>query len=159
MWERVAARGACLAVIGAFVIAGCSGGSSKGKPQLYRASGKLTYNGQPVPGAKVMFLGDGKAVPAVGVTDSEGNFTLSSLAGSGAAAGKHLVAISKNTDAEKPANVNVSMEEAAKAAQNPPKESTEASLVPKKYTNAATSGLEFEVTPNGKNYFEIDLKD
>lgn len=145
---------ACLAV-GAF--GGCSGGA-KDKPKLYRVTGAVTYKGQPVPGAKVMFLGDGKSPPAVGVTDDSGKFILSSLAGTGAVAGKHPVMIVKNTDAAPEAPADTSMEAAAKAAQTKNVAPKEASLIPAKYANAATSGLEFEVKTSG-NDFPIDLKD
>jgi hypothetical protein len=136
---------------------GC-GGDGPAPPKLYGVTGAVSYKGQPVPGAKVMFLGDGKSPPAVGVTDDAGKFSLSSLAGTGAVAGKHTVVIVKNTDAE-PANVMMSMEEAALAAQNPPEPPKETSLIPAKYTNAATSGLEFEVQTSGDNEFKIDLTD
>jgi hypothetical protein len=145
------ATAACL------LLAGCGDGGPP-KPELYRVTGTVTYKGHPVPGAKVMFLGDGKSPPSVGITDDAGNFTLSSLAGSGAVAGKHTVAIVKNTDAE-PADTMMSMEEAAAAARNPPKRPAEGSLIPAKYGNAATSGLEFEVATSGSNHFEIELKD
>lgn len=136
---------------------GCGGGA-KDKPKLYRVTGAVTYKGQPVPGAKVMFLGDGKSPPAVGVTDDSGKFALSSLAGTGAVAGKHPVMIVKNTDAAPEAPVDTSMEAAAKAAQTKNVAPKEASLIPSKYANASTSGLEFEVKTSG-NDFTIDLKD
>ncbi len=145
---------ACLALWG---LVGCGGGA-KDKPKLYRVTGAVTYKGQPVPGAKVMFLGDGKSPPAVGVTDDGGKFVLSSLAGTGAVAGKHPVMIIKNTDAAPEAPVDTSMEAAAKAAQTKTATAKEASLIPAKYANAATSGLEFEVKSSG-NDFTIELKD
>lgn len=140
------------------LLAGC-GGKAKDAPKLYRVTGAVTYKGQPVPGAKVMFLGDGKSPPAVGVTDDSGKFSLTSLAGTGAVAGKHPVMILKNTDAAPEAPADTSMEGAAKAAQAKTVASKEASLIPAKYTNSATSGLEFEVKSSGSNDFPIELKD
>jgi hypothetical protein len=147
-----------VAVVFVTTLVGC-GGRAKDAPKLYRVSGSVTYKGQPVPGAKVMFLGDGKSPPAVGVTDDSGKFALSSLAGSGAVAGKHPVMIVKNTDAAPDAPADTSMEGAAKAAQAKNSAPKEASLIPSKYANAATSGLEFEVKASGSNDFTIDLKD
>ncbi|MBC7967926.1 MAG: carboxypeptidase regulatory-like domain-containing protein [Fuerstia sp.] len=135
---------------------GCGGASDA--PTLYRVTGTVTYNGEAVPGAKVMFLGDGTKPPAVGVTDSTGKYSLSSLAGTGAVAGKHIVAVVKMSEVDASAKVNMSMEEAAAASQEPEKNTTATSLIPSKYSDAQTSGLEFEVK-SGSNDFPIDLKD
>lgn len=147
-----------IAAIASLLIAGCGGGGPDDAPELYGVTGTIKYNGQPVPGAKVMFLGDGSAPPAVGVTNSSGEFVLSSLAGTGAAAGKHAVVVVKNSESatSQPA---LTMEEAAEAAQNPPSESTETSLIPSKYGSAATSDLSFEVSSTGANHYDIVLTD
>lgn len=145
------AAGACL------LIAGCQG-SAEDAPTLYGVTGSVKYKGQPVPGAKVMFLGDGSAPPAVGVTNSSGEFTLSSLAGTGAAAGKHAVVVVKNSEGSS-ATAALTMEEAAAAAQNPPSEGTETSLIPAKYASASTSDLSFEVSSTGSNHYDIELTD
>ncbi len=64
-----------------------------------------------------MFLRDGTKPPAVGVTDPAGNYKLSSLAGIGAVAGKHAVAVVKMSEVEDSAKVNMTLEEAAAAMQ------------------------------------------
>lgn len=141
----------------ALALGGCARSTSK--VPLFRATGTVTYKGQAVPNAKVMFMGDGKSAPAVGVTDDDGRFTLRSLSGAGAPAGKHQVAVALDVEVEAP-KVNMSMEEAAKAAQEPPKNSKpRGSVIPSKYANAATSGLEFEIKTSGTNDFTIELKD
>ena len=135
---------------------GCGGAADA--PTLYRVTGVVTYKGQNVPGAKVMFMGDGTKPPAVGVTNEEGKYSLSSLAGTGAVAGRHVVAVIKESEADPAEKVNMSMEEAAAAAQKPEKSSKPTSLIPGKYADPQTSGLEFEVT-SGTNDFPIELKD
>ena len=105
-----------------------------------------------------MFMGDGTKPPAVGITSETGTYSLSSLAGTGAVAGRHVVIVVKESEAEAPANVNMSMEEAAAAAQLPEKAQGPTSLIPAKYSNAQTSGLEFEVK-TGSNEFPIELVD
>ncbi|MFO1002875.1 MAG: carboxypeptidase-like regulatory domain-containing protein [Planctomycetaceae bacterium] len=135
---------------------GCGGASDA--PTLYRVSGIVTYKGQNVPGAKVMFMGDGTKPPAVGITNEDGKYSLSSLAGTGAVAGRHVVAVIKESEPDPTEKVNMSMEEAAAAAQKPEKSSKPTSLIPAKYADPQTSGLEFEVT-SGTNDFPIDLKD
>jgi hypothetical protein len=140
------------------LISGC-GGATKDSPKLYRVTGTVKYKGTAVPGAKVMFLGDGKSPPAVGVTDDSGRFSLSSLSGTGAVAGKHQVAIIKNAAPEEAAPANLSMEAAAAEARKPAKKAATASLVPAKYASGGSSGLEYEVKASGANDFAIDLVD
>jgi len=141
------------------VISGTSGcGGASDAPKLYRVTGVVSYKGQNVPGAKVMFLGDGTKPPAVGITNDEGKYSLSSLAGTGAVAGRHVVAVVKESEADPAEKINMSMEEAAAAAQKPDKPSKPMSLIPAKYSSPQTSGLEFEVT-SGTNEFPIELKD
>jgi hypothetical protein len=135
---------------------GCSG-RAKGAPTLYRVGGTVTYKGQAVPGAKVMFMGDGNSPPAVGVTDADGRYQLSSLSGTGAVAGKHAVVVLKETEPDPAAKVNMTMEEAAEAAKKPVKPQTATSIIPSKYASPQTSGLEFEVKA-GSNDIPIELK-
>ena len=135
---------------------GCGGASDA--PRLYKVTGTVTYKGEAVPGAKVMFMGDGTKPPAVGVTSDAGKYSLSSLAGTGAVAGRHVVIVVKESEAEAPANINMSMEEAAAAAQEPEKDPAATSLIPAKYSSAQTSGLEFEVQTSS-NEFLIELVD
>jgi hypothetical protein len=143
----------------AICLLGCSGGA-KGGPKLVAVTGIVTYKGQPVPGARVMFLGDGSQVPSVGVTASDGKFTLASLTGAGAVPGTHLVAIQKEAEETSTATF-LTMEEAVLEAQKPPpappKKPT--SLIPPKYAQAQTSGLQFEVKESGGNHFAIELTD
>lgn len=137
--------------------AGC-GGKAADAPKLYRVTGTVTYKGQPVPEATVMFLGDGSIPPAVGQTDSVGGYNLASMAGLGAVAGNHIVTVRKEVPGDPPQSVNASMEEAAAAAQQANKPKGPISLIPAKYADAKTSGLQFEVT-TGTNEFAIELKD
>jgi hypothetical protein len=81
------------------------------------------------------------------------------LSGTGAVAGKHQVAIVKNTPVDEAPPANLSMEAAAAEAKKPAAKSTSTSLVPAKYTSSGTSGLEFEVKASGANDFAIDLTD
>lgn len=119
-----------IVVIGAG-LPGC-GGSKKG-PKLLRVTGVLTYKGQPVPEARVMFMGDGSSPPSVGVTNEEGKFALSSMTGAGAVPGQHRVAVEKNGESVDPP-VFMTMDEAVEAAKKPaPKSSSAASLIPPKY--------------------------
>jgi hypothetical protein len=139
---------------------GCGGGSTGG-PKLVPVTGVVTYKGQPVPGARVMFLGDGSKPPSIGVTGTDGKFSLASMTGAGAVPGTHMVAVEKEgakTDAPIVQTMDEAMLDYQKQQQAPPAK-VEPSLIPTKYTNAQTSGLTFEVKESATNHFEIVLND
>src|SRR5690348_11817966 len=60
-------------VCGLLVVGGCSRATGV---KTVPVSGKVLYNGQPVAGAKVAFLGDGNTLPALAITDKNGEFEL-----------------------------------------------------------------------------------
>ncbi|HZZ78144.1 MAG TPA: carboxypeptidase-like regulatory domain-containing protein [Gemmataceae bacterium] len=95
-------RFACpiLLLLGSITIAGCGGGL----PSTATVSGKVTYQGNPVPGASVILTrgsGDiGKGEIAVGKTDANGRFELTThfagqSAAKGAVPGSYKVTVSK----------------------------------------------------------------
>ena len=77
------------------VLAGCGSGG----PQLYKVSGKVTMDGEPLRNAEVRFLpipkGDEPVRPSSAITDDKGNYTLEySSKRSGARPGDYQVFIS-----------------------------------------------------------------
>jgi hypothetical protein len=153
----MASRGAWVVVAGAVVaMIGCSGGATG--PKTAPVKGKITYKKLPVEGATVSFLGDGKVPPAVAVTDAAGQYILTTTrSGDGAVPGVHKVTVTKIVAppaAAKPKSGSMSMEDAAKAAQEAPAKPV--SLLPERYASAETSGLQFTVK-DGTNDIPIDL--
>lgn len=123
-----------------------------------RAKGKVTYKGQPVEGATVVFSPvDQTGRAASGLTDAQGNFNLTTLeAGDGALAGQYKVSISKTTTAGK---ANMTPDEArATLSSGKPTLLPRDEGLPVKYKNDA-GGLTAEVTSGGKNDFTFDLVD
>jgi len=118
-------------------------------PDLYAVSGKVTYQGQPVPGAKLVFIPekeDLKSQPltrAGGETDEQGNFEMTwgddQLVGS--PAGSFKVAV-------------YAYEEVGEDHDD---EIKPASLIPERYNSPATSGLTATVKQNGENVINFDL--
>jgi hypothetical protein len=152
--------------LGAFLGAGCTG--SAAKPKTVKVTGKVTYKGAPVQSASVAFLGDGTIAPALGRTDAEGRFELTtSDPGDGAVPGVHKVTVSKvvSTAKTSAATGAASMEEMAKKAADrgnkvpSAEDSGPTSLLPEKYSQASSSDLSFEVKAAGTNDFTIELKD
>ncbi len=155
---------------------GCSNGGG-GDVQLVDVVGTVTYNGAPLSGALVTFV-PAKGPLAMGKTDAEGKFSLSTGAEKGAVVGDAKVAVSlaaagggvTNAPAMSPGSAK-SVEEGKammeKMAQQQYQATTgggadtkaSGSLLPEKYSNAETSGLTATVTADAaKNNFPFNLQ-
>ena len=134
--------------------AGCQSTESGGNhPPVVKATGTVTYKGDPVEGAEVTFNNPSANYSGTAKTDSSGRFTLSTFGkNDGVVPGKQLVAIRRVEVIDKtPPNVDVS----AGGAALPPEIRW---LIPQKYSDFKKSGLTAEVTEGGKNDFTFDLK-
>ena len=121
------------------------------------ASGTVTYQGQPVEGATVVFSPTGEGRAASGLTDASGRFELTTLTASdGIMPGKYQVAISK-TEVE--GSMTEEESQAYVAEHGEPPKVTVKELLPEKYKSPATSGLAAEVTKGVQNDFRFDLED
>lgn len=148
MFDRSwAARGvAGLAWIAACaLVVGCDGDDG---PKVYKSSGVVTLDGEPLANVNVLFQSSG-GKPAIATTDDEGKFQLGTFKPSdGALPGVHKVAVTENSDTPPPMP---GTPEYAAAARKPP-------AFPRRYMAVDASGLEFEVTPEGPNEFAVELK-
>src|SRR5579884_1223222 len=94
--KRTVARGSLVLTLSAAFLVGCGDAS---RPKLGRVSGKVTYNGQPVPKGVVSFVprsGPGAATGqgATGEIGSDGSYTLTTFdKGDGAVLGEHTVLV------------------------------------------------------------------
>lgn len=160
-----------------FVITGCGDGG----PRLYKAGGKVMYKSAPVDNATVTFAyEDGNFANAV--TGTDGSFLLAYMGKPGGAAlGKCKVSITKNAaiavnasaaatastpvksaeeykqreEEKKKAFMKFAADKDAETSQGGPK-----SLIPKKYADANTSALQYEITTDEtKNNWTIELVD
>lgn len=130
-------------------LAGCG----NERPKLHPAQGKVTYQGQAVKNASVLFQPQ-KGPVATGVTNESGEFTLLTNGESGAVEGSHKVSIS----AVSSGTVNMSVEDYEKTGDLPEIETR--SLIPEKYGNFETSGLTAAVTSSPpKNAFNFELSE
>lgn len=138
---------AFLVVSGLLSTLGCGGGYEG--PPLLEAGGLVTFKGQPVEDATVVFIpsdtSNGLRAMQV-MTDSEGEFSLATLPEqseeflSGAPAGEYLVEISKRLQ---------SPDGRRMPAKN---------LLPKRYAQAKQSGLMAKIQQDSENHFTFDLK-
>jgi hypothetical protein len=123
--------------------------------------GTVTLDGAPLEGANVSFMPeDDKGLPANGVTDAEGRFSLGTLkAEDGARPGSYKVTVTKvelnpatleTFDSRDPAQVRAMREKASKKYKPPP------SPVPAKYSDPGKTPLRWKVPDDGDK--TLDLK-
>ncbi len=136
----------CVALIALCLVlgvAGCGGGADV--PETAPASGVVLYQGEPVDEAEVAFHPEGEGHPAIGRTDAEGRFVLTTYSSAdGAVPGKHTVTVQVMPEGALPGMET----EAAGAA-----------AIPEKYADPSASPLTVEVKPGEKNEFKLELED
>lgn len=156
---KYASRWNCLALLVSsgvpFWALGFVGGCSSSNPLgTLPVSGKVTYNGQPVAGATVTFVGDGNTRTATAITGADGSYQLATLNYPGAMPGRYTVVVEK---IETPPELNrtVSMEEAAQNAAKPLPKAKRA--LPAKYGDAAKTPLSAEIKTGQANTVDLSL--
>jgi hypothetical protein len=146
------------------LLTSCTGGgsASAGRVPVFKTSGKVTLFGSPVIGAMVSFSPQDNQPAAVGRTDDQGQFALTTYGGNdGAAAGEFKVVVvhietataaapdaAHSPDGRSVANSH-SAQTSTKAAGN---------LLPAQYSDPAKTPLTAKVEQNGANIFNFDLK-
>ena len=153
------------------LLIGCGGDGGK-QPTLAAAKGTVTYNGAPLAGATVTFLPD-KGPLAIGVTGMNGEFKLNTGSLPGCALGHAKVSVRLDPPSEsttgstipKPGSGGDITEQSKQMAQmtmsaQQADRGKAKSLIPDKYRDTNSSGLEFTVdSSSSKNDFKIELKD
>jgi len=124
----------------------------------------VTYNGSAVEGATVVFAPESASGSvSTGVTDAQGNFTLTAHWGAkGAVPGSCKVTISKSGAAAEPApdpEDVVAKPDEEIGDDGLLKQVEAAGDLPAKYASAATAGLTAEVKAEGGNSFKFELTD
>ena len=129
---------------------GCGGDGLSLEP----VTGIVRYQGRPVAGARVTFMGIASPRAAVGTTNDAGEFKLTTMTeGDGAVVGQHQVSVTSFTP-EAIAKLSNAQQEALGRGQK-----VEGSALPTKYASFETSGLAATVEAGGTNHFTFDLAD
>lgn len=143
------------AVVMFFSLQGCGGADSG--PERAKVSGKLTVQGQPVPGVEVNFLNpEHPNYGSYAVTDAEGHFELKV----GAVPGENKIFFSKLQGSQVALNSDEGIDAgqleamaatATKRSKNKPEQ-----VIPAEYTDAS-SQLTFVVPENGTDEANFDI--
>jgi hypothetical protein len=123
-----------------FAVAGCG----ESGPKTYPVTGTASYQGKPLPLGTVMFVSD-HGPAASSTIDADGKYRLDAVPG------KHRVAIIAMPPQQGRPDPNV--EGGIDTTGFPPAKS----LVPQKYNDYNTSGVEVEVKSDGANKIDINL--
>lgn len=136
---------------------GCSHQDSD-RPATYSVTGTVTYKGQPVDGATVAFQSADGSHGSMGVTGSDGKYTLTTFkSGDGAVPGNYSVKVFKyRLEGGGAAGSGEDGPPGAVLRDQPV--SAPKSLLPAKYADATKSGLTATVGEDG-NQFDFTLED
>jgi hypothetical protein len=140
-------------------LGGCS--SKPARPATYPVTGTVTWKGAPLAGATVVLVPTTQGLEAaVGVTDAQGKFKVTTYGGGdGAQAGQYGVKVSKYDSAtpagETPAReITPEEEQALEFATDERPMPPARNLLPKKYESETTSGITHTV---GKGPTTLDI--
>ena len=137
--------GIAIPILALATMLGCGRSTDTDRPRTVPVLGTVTHNGQPLAGASVTFLRTDGQPSAVGRTDSNGRYSLTTFEpGDGAIPGEYGVQVVKYEEPDSP----------PEDGETPPLKS----LIPEKYTTVANSGLTATVGEGGGNTFDFDLQ-
>ena len=131
-------------------LSGC--GEAVDRPKTAPVKGVVTYKGQPVDGASVMFFPTTSGRPATAQTNSQGEFTLTTFdTNDGAIIGEHRVTVAKIESVAPQGDPGRTPQATT---TTPPK-----NQLPNKYNDPQQSGLKETVKAGEANSFKFDLAD
>ena len=128
------------------VITASTGGCAN-KSGTIPVSGKVTLDGKELETGAVTFSPITSGEPAIGQIQADGTFHLrTKVDGDGALAGRYRVSVAafKKTSA-------------SPTSPGMPTSTLGESIIPVRYNNSSTSGIQLEVTTSGANNFPIEL--
>lgn len=142
-------RRGCVVFAVAAVLSGCD---RSDRPPMSKVSGIICFQGRPLAQAKVSFIPEDKHLrPAMGTTDAQGRFTLTTYEpGDGAVTGLHRISVL----ARGPFTGTIPSHLGAAYAEE--QEEKGPPLIPVSYFNPETSGLSEHVV-GPEQSFQIDL--
>lgn len=151
-------------VLAVLVTAGCSGSDTAGRKEVYEVSGKVTMSGGPVANAAVTFSPKEGQPVAMGRTDEQGQYTLTTYEpGDGAAAGEYAVLVTKSTPSTAPPppppphGPDVQYTPMHSGSQKKGTAQAPATGLPAQYSDRGRTPLSATVKPDDENVFDFEL--
>lgn len=151
----------CVGLVLGFAVSGCGGGSRDPRAEgLVQASGKITFNGQPLGGASITFHNEGDPTKQGGSANAkgDGSFALNMFSeGDGTYPGDYIVTATKVS-----VKYPVSDEEMLRLEREDPEKVPSGkvtSLIPAKYAVKSSSDIRVNVPAKGSTSLLIELKD
>jgi hypothetical protein len=140
---RIRSVVACLLLFSSVVCFGCGSNAPIGTVQ-----GKVTLNGQPINGGRVVMVGEQPPVELAASIEADGSYKMRSYESDGLPPGRYKVAVSSQGIADG--------DEIALAGSPAPPEPA-GPKIPRKYESVETSGLTADVKPGDNPPFNFDL--
>jgi hypothetical protein len=143
---------------------GCGSGGGKQRAKVYKVTGKVTYLNAPLIGATVSFAPRGDGPAAIGRTNDQGEFQLTTYGGNdGAAEGDYavLVALIVAPEDAVPAEAHgtdPSVNYSSSASHGGGSGKKTGSMLPTKYSDMNQTPLSAKVEPSGANNFTFEIK-
>lgn len=155
---------ACVVLLATCTLAGCGGDVDAGRQPVFPVTGTVTMHDAPLGGATIAFAPQEGQPTAVGKTDDQGRFQLTTYEyGDGAAAGSFRVVINKTIAGPPPGKIDAGDHEASEeAAGSHDAAAAEGGagtqMVPPQYTSSADTPFTVEVKASGENDFPLPIE-
>src|SRR5262245_29539592 len=159
-----ASRRSCAGLLAGILACAGAGCRSPDKPVAVR--GTVTLDGQPVAGAAVQFVPDGEGLPAIGETQADGTYALTTHEpGDGAVPGKYMVVIvwepppppTFRTGGDGPSRLE--MQQALEKHRAAVEKAGKGYTIPAQYSNPSQTPLKVTVpAPGGRADFALSSK-
>jgi len=131
------------------IIAVCLAGCGSKEPPLFEGSGSVSYRGETVPQANVVFISEDGGSMSIGITDDQGKFTLTTRGRPGALAGSYKVGVAA-VRLKGPVFPGMTEEQIL---------ANEEVVIPRRFGNAKLSGLTASIGEDPtQNVFQFNLK-
>lgn len=139
-------------------ILGCGGGGSDkwvaARETVYPVSGIVTYKGEPVDGANVLFHSATKNLTAHAITDADGEYQMTTYEDDdGAVLGEHAVSVRKTVKEPVPSRLDDD------SGSGSGETSRLQDLLPKVYASPGTTTLKVTVPEGGSTDTKLELMD
>jgi hypothetical protein len=152
----------CVLSLGLLILlAGCGPGRPRGVEHA-EVSGKVLFQGKPLPGGVVNFVAVNGAFANTGFIDEKGNYTIKPPVGEVRIGVDNRMLINQGSQKDRPKDEKTLRgKKAAEAQQDQPQQGPLKGRyvqIPKSYTDPTTSGLTYTVKPGAQTY-DIELSD